>query len=303
METLGKKGVNASNRLACKGVGRGLKRVSYVMASPKRPSTLPDALTCLGVGDGWPCADRRHSSFLYRLGGETILMDCGDGMSTAFSRSGVPYDRVDRVFLSHLHSDHVGGFLMFVQGMWLERRQRPLVVHMPAEGIEPMRRMLDAVYLFEELVGFRLEMKPLEVGKPVRVGAVRVVPHPTSHLADLQNSFGKKYPQAFDCFSFLMEAPGRRVGHSADIGGLEDLKPLLTKPLDHLTCELAHCELEGICDLLRGKEIGGVTFIHLARQLWDDLRGTRRLLKARLGRIPFEIGREGVEMGLGRIGR
>lgn len=226
-------------------------------------------------------------------------MDCGDGMSTAFNRSGVSYDRVDRVFLSHLHSDHVGGFLMFIQGMWLERRKRPLVVHLPAEGIEPMRRMLDAVYLFEELVGFRLEMRPLEVGKAVRVGAVRVVPHPTSHLADLKNSFGKKYLQPFDCFSFVMETAGRRVGHSADIGGLEDLKPLLAKPLDHLTCELAHCDLDGICDLLRGKDIGGITFIHLARPLWEDLKETRRRLKSLLGGIRFEIGREGVESNLG----
>ena len=270
------------------------------MAPPKRPSSLPDALTCLGVGDGWPCRDRGHSSFLYRLAGQTLLMDCGDGMSTAFNRLGVSYDAVDRVFLSHLHSDHVGGFLMLVQGMWLERRRRPLVVHLPEEGMEPLRRMLDAVYLFEELVGFRLEMRPLEAGKAVRVGAVRVVPHSTSHLANLKSSFGQKYRQAFDCFSFVMETPDRRVAHSADIGGEDDLRPLLEKPLDHLTCELAHCDLEGICDLLRGKEIGGVTFIHLARSLWENLPGTRRKLRARLGGMPFEIGREGVERVLGR---
>jgi ribonuclease Z len=233
------------------------------------------------------------------LGGQTLLVDCGDGLSSAFSRSGVDYDSVDRVFLSHLHSDHVGGFLMFIQGMWLERRRRPLVVHMPGEGIEPLRRMLDAVYLFEELVGFRLELKPLEAGKAVRVGAVKVVPNPTSHLDDLKNSFGKKYRQGFECFSFSMEGAGKRVGHSADIGSLSDLEPLVAKPLDHLVCELAHCELDSICEMLVGKKIGRITFIHLARPLWENLSGTRRKLRARLGGIPFEIGREGQELAIG----
>jgi len=99
-----------------------------------------------------------------------------------------------------------------------------------------------------------VELKPLEAGKAVRVGAVKVVPNPTSHLDDLKNSFGKKYRQGFECFSFSMEGAGKRVGHSADIGSLSDLEPLVAKPLDHLVCELAHCELDSICEMLVGEE-------------------------------------------------
>ena len=35
------------------------------------------SLTCLGVGDGLPCADRHHAAFLYRFGHTSILVDCG----------------------------------------------------------------------------------------------------------------------------------------------------------------------------------------------------------------------------------
>lgn len=263
------------------------------MSSQKRVRPLAETLTCFGVGDGWPCEDRRHSSFLYRMGGQQILVDCGDGLSTAFRASRESYEMLDAVFLSHMHSDHVGGFLMFVQGLWLERRRRPLTVYMPAEGIEPLRAMLNCAYLFDELIGFSLKFKALRVGRPVVVGNVTVTPHRTQHLRNLRQSFGWKYRQKFECFSFLLEAPGIRVGHSADIGEIQDLEVLLSRPLTHLVCELAHCELEDICGALKGRSVGRVSFVHLTDMLWRHPARTRRALKSALGGMAFEIAQEG----------
>ena len=92
-------------------------------------------LTCFGVGEGWPCHDRRHSSYLYRFGESHILVDCGEGLSTAYKVSGLSYDLVDRVLISHLHSDHVGSFSLWMQGLWLEGRQRPVTVSAPLAAI------------------------------------------------------------------------------------------------------------------------------------------------------------------------
>ena len=83
-------------------------------------------LTCFGVGDGWPCADRGHSSFLYELGQTTWLVDCGEPLSRSYKLSGRSYDQIDRILVSHLHCDHIGGFFMFMQGLWLERRRKAL---------------------------------------------------------------------------------------------------------------------------------------------------------------------------------
>ena len=43
------------------------------------------SLTCFGVGDGLPCGDRNHSSYLYRIGGRTLLIDCGESVSRRWS--------------------------------------------------------------------------------------------------------------------------------------------------------------------------------------------------------------------------
>ena len=97
------------------------------------------SLTCFGVGDGWPCADRNHSSFLYQFGKTSLLIDCGEGVSGAFKATGLPYDTIDGIFISHLHADHFAGFFMLMQGFWLERRRKKLSVHLPGVGPCPAR--------------------------------------------------------------------------------------------------------------------------------------------------------------------
>ena len=75
----------------------------------------PYSVTCFGVGDGMPCPDRNHSSFLYRFGNTSLLLDCGEPVDSRFKAARLSYDLIDSIVLSHLHADHIGGFLMLVQ--------------------------------------------------------------------------------------------------------------------------------------------------------------------------------------------
>jgi ribonuclease Z len=254
------------------------------------------SLKCFGVGDGWPCAGRKHSSFLYRFGKNSILIDCGETVSGGYKASGLDYDTIDRIFISHLHSDHIGGFFMLMQGFWLELRQKELPVAMPAEGIKLFGNMLNAAFIFPELLKFPLRFEALQAAKPVMTGKVRVTPFHTTHLEQLRLAFQKRYPQDFEAFSFLIEAGRRRIGHSADIGAPEDLAPLLKKPLDLLVCELSHFQAEDLFLYLRGRAIKRIVFMHVGRPYWENLPKTRRLAKKMLGGIPFIFARDGQEI-------
>jgi ribonuclease BN (tRNA processing enzyme) len=253
------------------------------------------SLKCFGVGDGWPCADRNHSSFLYRFGKTSFLIDCGEPLSRVYRTANLDYNAFDRIILSHLHADHFGGFFMFMQGLWLERRTRPLVVHMPSDGIKPVQSLLRAGMLFPELFKFDLRFEALRLRKPIAGGGVRITPFRSSHLDQFRLSFQKKYPQKFEAFCFLIESGDLRIGHSADIGRPEDLEPLLQKPLDLLVCELAHFSPEALFRYVSGREIRRIIFIHLARPFWSNIQHTRRLAARRLGGIPFSFARDGEE--------
>lgn len=258
----------------------------------------PFSLTCLGVGDGWPCADRNHSSFLYRFGRTRLLIDCGESVSRSLKARGASPDLIDRIFLSHLHSDHFGGFFMLMQGFWLGPRQKDLTVHLPADGLPPIRQMLEAAMIFDELLQFRLDFKPLNSAQPVKVGPVKVTPFPTAHVETLRLAHQKNHPLRFDAFSFLLETAKLRIGHSADLGMPEDLEPLLEKPLDLLVCELAHFTPQAIFSYLRGKPVRRLVFIHLSERHWRDLKPVQALAGKLLPGVAVTFARDGEEIAL-----
>jgi hypothetical protein len=252
-------------------------------------------LTCFGVGEGWPCSDRRHSSFLYSIGGAHILVDAGEGLSGAYKASGRSYEQVDRVLLSHLHSDHVGSLSMWFQGLWLEGRRRPLAVSAPAGGIDPIRSWLEATLLFPDLIRFPVSWEAIDPRQPVQCGDVRIQAFPTTHLESLRRSFQAKNPRGvFDCFSFVFEHEGLRVGHSSDIGDVNDLEPLLQAPLDLLVCELSHVSPAELFLKLRGRPIGRLVLVHLARELWSGRTALKSQARRALGSaIPVSVAGDG----------
>ena len=256
------------------------------------------SVTCFGVGDGWPCADRNHSSFLYRFGGTSLLVDCGEAVAGSWKASGPGYEAPDGILISHLHADHIGGFFMLMQGFWLEGRRADLPVYLPGGAIRPLRAMLRTMFVFDELLNFRLQLLPLKPRRTLAFRDVRVTAFPTSHLDGLRAKFGKKYRGDFSANSFLFQSGGRRVGHSADLGRPEDLEPLLGKPLDLLVCELAHFAPEDLFFYLRGRRIGRIVFVHLARNYWEDFARTRRLAAKMLPDIPHTFAHDGAVISL-----
>ena len=256
------------------------------------------SVTFFGVGDGWPCDERKHSAFLYRFGQTRLLIDCGEPVSGSYKATGLSYDAIDGIFISHLNFDHIAGFFMLLQGFWLEQRKSVLPVHLPAEGIEPIRRMLEAGYVFDELLPFKLQFAPLKAGQAVVTGEVKVTAFPTTHLDHFRRAFHKKHPVGYEAFSFLLEAGRLRIAHSADLGVPEDLAPLLEKPLDLLVCELAHFKAEDLFGYLRGRAIKRIAFIHLARAHWNNLKKIHRQAEKQLGGIPFSFAQAGEEMPL-----
>lgn len=240
------------------------------------------SVICFGTGDGAPCEGRNHASFLYRLGKTTILVDCGESVDRSYKAGGLSYEQIDAVFLSHLHSDHVGGFFMFMQGMWLEGRRTPLKVYLPGKAIKPLRQMLNTVFLFDEIFPFRLEFVPLEEKKVVKVGDARIMPFYTTHLERTRARFGKKYRADFSAYCFLIEHKGVRVGHSADLGKPQDLEPLVTNPLDLLVCELSHFSPREIISYLQSRPVDQIAFVHIGRVYRKELPALRRLARKQL---------------------
>jgi len=214
-------------------------------------------------------------------------------MSAAFQGSGIDYETLDAVVLSHMHSDHVGGFSMFVQSLWLNQRRRPLPVYAPARAVPALKAWLEATVLPAGLIGFELQWHALEPDIPFQIGSVMVTAFPTTHLDSLRRSFEHVHPIiAFEAFSFLLDDSNRRVGHTADIGQAADLDLLLAARPSLLVSELSHIELGDLAARVRGAELDRIIFVHVARALLENLDQLENQLRNELEGLAFALARD-----------
>jgi ribonuclease Z len=72
-------------------------------------------VTLLGTGSPQPRLDRFGPSILVEAGEKKLLFDCGRGATQRIEQIRIPFTKIDALFLTHLHSDHVVG----IPDLWL----------------------------------------------------------------------------------------------------------------------------------------------------------------------------------------
>jgi len=88
--------------------------------APNSEDLRPDEMRLIACGTGMPTARPKQaaSCWLLELGnGDKFVFDVGTGSAERISAMQIPYNYLDKVFLSHLHTDHFGDLdALFVGG-------------------------------------------------------------------------------------------------------------------------------------------------------------------------------------------
>lgn len=90
-------------------------------------------LHLLGTGAAFSDAHRTTTMLAFADEASTLIVDCGGDVVQRLLAAGLDLTTVSALFLTHEHIDHVGGFPLFMERMWLGGRRDPI----PVYGIEP----------------------------------------------------------------------------------------------------------------------------------------------------------------------
>lgn len=100
----------------------------------------------LGCGGMQPLPYRHLTSVLLRRDGDLFLFDGGEGTQVSLKRLNLKWKKIDAIFVSHTHADHVTGLPGILMLSAQVDRSEPLYIYGPPkikEYIETSRRVLD----------------------------------------------------------------------------------------------------------------------------------------------------------------
>jgi len=121
-------------------------------------------VTFLGTAGSVPTPKRSLPAIAIQRKGELLLLDCGEGTQRQMIQAKIGFHRKTKVFITHMHGDHVLGLPGLIQTMSLLDRERKLEVYGPL-GVEAF---VEAV---KQTVQFTLTF-PTEVFEIEKTGKV-----------------------------------------------------------------------------------------------------------------------------------
>ena len=184
-----------------------------------RQPVPPDGLriTLLGTGGG-PLVNLRQfgASTLVEAGGKRLLFDCGRGATIRLVEAGIPIGAVGRLFLTHLHSDHVMQIPDLLLAGWVGStgRRAPLEVWGP-DGTRDMMSGLEKAFVFD------IHMRR-DVDEKIPAAGITVQSHDISEGVVLDEdgvkvtAFLVDHRPVSPAFGYRVDYHGRSVALSGD---------------------------------------------------------------------------------------
>ncbi len=109
-------------------------------------------LTILGFNSAVPTAYTHTTSQLLNIAERYFLIDCGEGTQVQLRKAKAKFNRINHIFISHLHGDHVFGLVGLISTLQLLGRDTALHIHGPkgiAEFILTQLRLTESKCTFE----------------------------------------------------------------------------------------------------------------------------------------------------------
>ncbi len=123
-------------------------------------------LTILGSSSALPTSERFPSAHVLNAHERLFLIDCGEGTQMQLRKSRISFGRINHVFISHLHGDHIFGLYGLLSTLSLMGRKATLHLYAPESYDSILRSHLDD---FDIHLNFEIDFVPLRGNDTVMI--------------------------------------------------------------------------------------------------------------------------------------
>ena len=150
----------------------------------------------MGTASAMPVIDRFQSAQVLEVPGRLFLIDCGEAVQRQMIRYKVPFSKLDTIFISHIHGDHLFGLFTLLSTFGLSCKVTPIVIYGPT-NLGPLLKSFLSYY--GKGIGIEVEFHPLSVKSPEVIYSTKsleVLAFPLNHKIETYGyMFREKMPQ------------------------------------------------------------------------------------------------------------
>lgn len=233
-------------------------------------------ITFIGTGSAKISSQRFFSSLLFEVDNERILLDCGEGTSKALLQQNIDITSIDKIIISHNHSDHLAGLAGLLTQFKLLARKTPLEIIIHKNNLKQIHNYLKSLLLFSDRLEFEIRFleffyeKNFQLTKNFSFRAKE-----NSHL-DKYKEYKSIHQIEFASPSFLFNYKNKKIFYSSDIGTVEDLF-LFNEKFDLFICEITHIESKELMETLKELRPEKTYLIHIPDEKVDEIKEKIRL--------------------------
>ncbi|SMC88673.1 ribonuclease Z [Moheibacter sediminis] len=116
-------------------------------------------LTILGFNSAIPKKKSAPTAQLLEIANRHFLIDCGEGTQVQLRKAKAKFSKINHIFISHLHGDHVFGLIGLISTLQLLGKETPLWIFGP-KGIKDF--IMNQLRHTQSNCSFELSFKELE---------------------------------------------------------------------------------------------------------------------------------------------
>lgn len=175
-------------------------------------------LRILGSASAMPVSGKYPSAQVLDVHGRLFLIDCGEGTQLQMVKYRVPLMKLDTIFISHIHGDHVFGIFGLLSTLGMKGRTMPLNIYAPSNFGPILKFFLS---YFGEGLKYEIRFNPMTMKEPEVIYSTKTIEisaFPLNHKIETYGYLFKEKMPMYNVHKDMIEKYGLGL---AEIGTLK----------------------------------------------------------------------------------